>query len=106
MGRTSAAPLVWRQVSNCRHVASEHFMSRVLKWITPVAALLAATISTYSARGQSFPGSRSSWHGFDRYDFVLDGKSVLVVVPRQPAPGRPWVWHGEFFGTPSEAEIA
>jgi pimeloyl-ACP methyl ester carboxylesterase len=47
---------------------------------------------------EPFPGQRSDWHGFDRYDFEVDGKPVLVVAPKNAAPGRPWVWHGEFFG--------
>ncbi|MEO8426168.1 MAG: GDSL-type esterase/lipase family protein [Verrucomicrobiota bacterium] len=53
-----------------------------------------------------FPGVRSSWNGFDRYDFEVDGKPVLVVVPRQAAPGKPWVWHGEFFGHKPAPDIA
>ena len=45
-----------------------------------------------------FPGKKSVWNGYDRYDFPVDGKNLLVVVPKQAAPGKPWVWHGEFFG--------
>jgi pimeloyl-ACP methyl ester carboxylesterase len=45
-----------------------------------------------------FPGKTSDWHGFVKYDFEIDGKAVLVVTPKTAAPGRPWVWHGEFFG--------
>ena len=29
---------------------------------------------------------------------TLDGKSVTVKVPTQPAAGRPWLWVGEFGG--------
>ncbi len=53
-----------------------------------------------------FPGQVSDWNGFQRYDFEVDGKPVLVVAPRQPAPGRPWVWHGEFFGHKPAPDIA
>lgn len=53
-----------------------------------------------------FPGKRSSWFGFERYDFQVDGRPVLVVLPRQEAPGRPWVWHGEFFGHKPNPDIA
>ena len=53
-----------------------------------------------------FPGRRSLWHGFDRYDFELDGKPALVVAPRQSAPGYPWVWHGEFFGHKPNPDLA
>lgn len=44
------------------------------------------------------PGKKSDWHGFVRHDFQVDGKPVLVVAPKKPAHGKPWVWHGEFFG--------
>ncbi len=53
-----------------------------------------------------FPGKRSSWFGFDRYDFEVDGRPVLVVLPKREAPGRPWVWHGEFFGHKPNPDIA
>ena len=54
----------------------------------------------------SFPGQRSAWNGYDRFDFEVDGKPVLVVAPKRPAPGRPWVWHGEFFGHRPEPDVA
>lgn len=54
----------------------------------------------------SFPGKQTKWNGFDRYDFEVDGKSVLVVAPKLPAEGRPWVWHGEFFGHKPAPDIA
>ncbi len=45
-----------------------------------------------------FPGRKSTWEGFDRYDFEVAGKPAIVVAPKQPLPGRPWAWRGEFFG--------
>ncbi len=45
-----------------------------------------------------FPGKKSDWNGFKRYDFHVEQFPVLVVVPKKVAPGKPWVWHGEFFG--------
>jgi pimeloyl-ACP methyl ester carboxylesterase len=54
----------------------------------------------------SFPGAKVSWFGFDRYDFVVDGKPVLVVAPKTNAPGTPWVWHGEFFGHKPNPDLA
>ncbi len=53
-----------------------------------------------------FPGKRSEWNSFDRYDYVVDSKPVLVIVPRQSASGKPWVWHGEFFGHKPAPDIA
>lgn len=52
-----------------------------------------------------FPGRRSDWHGFDRYDFLVDGKPVSVVAPKETAAGRPWIWHGEFFGHKPKPDI-
>lgn len=52
------------------------------------------------------PGKRSEWNGYERYDFEVDGKPVLVVAPKRPAPGKPWVWHGEFFGHKPVPDIA
>lgn len=53
-----------------------------------------------------FPGTVSDWNGFVRHDFEVDGKPVLVVSPTTPAAGRPWVWHGEFFGHKPDPDIA
>jgi pimeloyl-ACP methyl ester carboxylesterase len=52
-----------------------------------------------------FPGKQSKWNGFSRYDFEVDGKPVLVVAPDKPVAGKPWVWHGEFFGHKPEPDI-
>jgi pimeloyl-ACP methyl ester carboxylesterase len=53
-----------------------------------------------------FPGAKSQWEGFDRYDFKVNGKSAIVVVPKQPLPGKPWLWRGEFFGAFANADAA
>jgi pimeloyl-ACP methyl ester carboxylesterase len=31
---------------------------------------------------------------------------ALVVVPKTAAPGKPWVWHGEFFGHKPAPDVA
>lgn len=51
-----------------------------------------------AASAPAFPGTRSQWNGFDRYDFPCDGKPAIVVAPVTAAPGKPWIWRGEFFG--------
>ena len=67
----------------------------------------------------AFAGERSNWHGFDRYDYVIDTADLIlrpfsrptaegtgvgspragerrciVVVPERPSAGRPWIWRG------------
>ena len=54
----------------------------------------------------AFRGEKSEWNGFTRYDFEVDGKDVLVVAPDTPAAGRPWAWHGEFFGHKPGVDVA
>ncbi len=46
------------------------------------------------------------WQGYDRFDFVLDGRPCVVVAPRQVAPGTPWVWRASFFGERPEVDLA
>ncbi len=71
-----------------------------------LAACLTLLASGLAAAEAPFPGDRTSWNGYDRYDFSVDGKPVLVVAPKQPAPGKPWVWHGEFFAHKPAPDIA
>jgi lysophospholipase L1-like esterase/pimeloyl-ACP methyl ester carboxylesterase len=54
----------------------------------------------------SLPGKVSDWNGYSRHDFEIAGRSVSVVAPATPAPGVPWVWHGEFFGHKPAPDIA
>lgn len=54
----------------------------------------------------AFPGVKSVYHGFDRFDFEVDGRKCLVVVPKQAAPGRPWIWRAEFFDHHPEIDLA
>lgn len=79
-------------------------MRRALASLT-LFTLIKTTIAL-GAEPVSFPGPQSDWHGFTRHDFEVDGKPVLVVAPRTPGPGRPWVWHGEFFGHKPDPDIA
>lgn len=68
--------------------------------------LLLLIAASQSATAASFPGTQGTWNGYDRYDFEVDGQPVLVVAPREAAPGKPWVWHGEFFGHKPKPDIA
>jgi pimeloyl-ACP methyl ester carboxylesterase len=62
--------------------------------------LSTVALSQETSRGKAlqWPGKASDWNGFERFDFEVGGKPVLVVTPKEGAQGNPWVWHGEFFG--------
>ncbi len=70
--------------------------------------LLLALLSTaaFAEDAPPFPGKKSAWNGYDRYDFEVDTRPVIVVAPKQAAPGKPWLWRGEFFGAFPSADIA
>jgi hypothetical protein len=74
---------------------------------------LTAQIQTQAA--QPFPGKKSTWNGFDRYDFAVgENKTCSIIVPENPLPGPPllgsnrsklWAWKGEFLDAFSKTEI-
>ena len=66
--------------------------------------LLLIFASTLSAA--EFPGKKSAWEGFDRYDFAVDGRNCWVVTPKSVAEGRPWIWRARFFGHEPQADLA
>jgi len=68
----------------------------------------AATQPRPGAHGDvpAFPGSKSVWHGYAKYDFDLDGRACCVVVPARVAPGTPWIWRARFWGHEPQTDLA
>lgn len=54
------------------------------------------------------PGSAvpAVWHGYERFDFTVDGRHCIIVRPERVAPGTPWVWRATFFEQRPEVEVA
>src|SRR6266404_5897165 len=70
-----------------------------------------------------FTGEKSSWHGFDRYDFLMDEQTFevkpvsakakaengqrpcIVVVPKTAAAGNPWSWQACYWDHEPQAEV-
>jgi pimeloyl-ACP methyl ester carboxylesterase len=73
---------------------------------------------------------KTQWHGFDRYDFLMDEQTLaitpfkapsgegsgvknpekgqrrcILVVPKSAAPGNPWSWQGCYWDHQPQAEI-
>jgi len=46
------------------------------------------------------------WSGFERLDFNVDGRTCLLIIPKTPAEGKPWIWRTEFFGHEPQGDIA
>jgi pimeloyl-ACP methyl ester carboxylesterase len=114
-------------------------MKHWTKVITLTAGIVCAfgfagTIRAVEASGQnaslSFDGDKSAWHGFDRYDFIMDEDTLaitpfkspagegdgvkdpakgqrrcIIVVPKVAAPGNPWSWQGCYWDHQPQAEV-
>jgi pimeloyl-ACP methyl ester carboxylesterase len=51
-----------------------------------------------SPAGQSPGMTQSEWHDYERLDFVVAGQPSILIMPKNAAPGNPWVWRAEWFG--------
>ena len=58
-----------------------------------------------SASGQeaSFPGKKTDFRGFNRYEVATGRGTVSVVCPKHNLPGKPWMWRSMFWGGESRA---
>jgi pimeloyl-ACP methyl ester carboxylesterase len=73
------------------------------KFLLPILALVVAPLlkaETPAAR------KTSEWLGFERLDFEVAGHAGLIVKPKAPADGTPWIWRTEFFGHEPQADLA
>jgi pimeloyl-ACP methyl ester carboxylesterase len=52
------------------------------------------------------PARRSEWNGFERIDFTWAGRPCVLVLPKEAAPGKPWIWRTEFFGHQPQVDLA
>ncbi len=62
--------------------------------------------STATAAEAPFPGTKSDFYGYDRYQFTYDGRTCCVVTPKTAAPGNPWIWRARFFGHEPQTDVA
>ena len=52
------------------------------------------------------PENLNEWMGYKRINFLIDGKKSWLVLPKQPAKGKPWAWRTEFFGHEPQGDVA
>lgn len=43
-------------------------------------------------------GKKGDYNGYARYDFTLEGRDAVVIVPDSLMDGNPWMWRPAFFG--------
>lgn len=105
------------------------FLSFIFSAISGSMVFLQPNAMVFADTPPIFTGEKTSWHGFDRYDFILDTttltitpfKSVdegdgvkdpakgqrrcIIVMPRQAAAGNPWSWRGCYWDYQPQEEI-
>ena len=73
---------------------------------TLMARKVYATLTGKEFTGEVPSKLTSQWHNFQRVDFVVDGRMCLLVIPKTPAKGNPWIWRTEFFDVEPQTELA
>jgi pimeloyl-ACP methyl ester carboxylesterase len=68
--------------------------------------LVIATPARPAETPVAFPGKKTVWNSYDRYDFVYDGRKCIAVIPKEAAAGRPWIWRARFFGHEPQTDLA
>ena len=53
-----------------------------------------------------YPGEKSLYHSFDRYDFIYNERPCIIVAPKKTAPGKPWIWRARFFTHEPQVDLA
>ncbi|HEX5789654.1 MAG TPA: prolyl oligopeptidase family serine peptidase [Luteolibacter sp.] len=79
-------------------------------FVPPVALqcliLLGTLLVTRLAADEGFGGKISDFHGYAQHDFEHEGLKCRVVVPKEAAAGKPWIWRAYFFGHRPEVDVA
>ena len=48
----------------------------------------------------------AEWEGYEQREFNVEGRSAFLIIPKEPAPGQPWIWRTEFFGHEPQADLS
>ncbi len=58
------------------------------------------------AQAEELTIKKSQWQNFERHDFKIDGRNCTLVLPKEAAAGKPWIWRTEFFGHEPQGDVA
>ncbi len=66
--------------------------------------LIDFVLSVSSTTAPTLDVTQSEWHGFTKQSFPFEAHAAHVVIPTQPATGRPWIWRTSFPDFHSEVD--
>ncbi|MDR3644905.1 MAG: alpha/beta hydrolase [Clostridia bacterium] len=49
--------------------------------------------------------TKSQWNGYERHDFIFEGRKAVVTIPQTPAPDQPWIWETKDFDKFHQVEM-
>ena len=70
-----------------------------------LAGFLSSSAQAPTPKPAATSPATSVWNGYQRLDFTVAGRKAILVVPKSPAPGKPWIWRTEFFGHQPQGDI-
>ena len=76
----------------------------LMRYSTIVLSLVCAVVAAFELPGA--PLSGAEWNGFEKRDFVVDGRNAFLIIPKSAAKDSPWIWRTEFFGHEPQADLA
>ena len=82
--------------------------TRIRRRVAADALLIVAFCALIGAQAAfAAPGAarNARWQGYEMLKFRVAGRSALLVVPKTPAPGKPWIWRMRFLGVAPQADI-
>lgn len=61
-----------------------------------VRTILLSAFLVTAGYADSVATMEADWKGFTKQSFEFEGKKAFVVLPKEAAPGHPWVWRTSF----------
>jgi len=68
--------------------------------------LVALALGRALGQAADFPGKKSTWHNYARYEFKIGDADCRVVKPHKTAKGKPWIWRARFWGHEPQTDLA
>ncbi|SMC37729.1 GDSL-type esterase/lipase family protein [Pedobacter africanus] len=64
------------------------------------------TGATGSIPKLNLPAEKSSFYGYNCFQFKFKERNAKIAVPKREAAGKPWIWRARFWGHEPQTDIA
>ncbi|RMF98837.1 MAG: alpha/beta hydrolase [Planctomycetota bacterium] len=71
-----------------------------------VVAVCLVSLDGGASRAETWYRAKTTWNGFDRFEFEVAGRKAYVVVPAKIAESKPWIWRARFPDYHAEMDVA